>query len=727
MTIVRDHNLSSVDRPLALRARGDIRVTSVSFSGQTGYVLKDPLTLGLFHLTAEEHFLFDSIREAISLSQLRRDFEQRFAPRRVTHEALQQGLNNLYSQGLLLGDAPAQGQELWERSERRRRSERMQGLLQLLSFRIGSIDATGVVDGLYGMVRWLFSWPAMLFAVLAMCHACWILLGHSSEVMARLPSLAELAQPKYWLLWLATVVAVKVIHELAHATTCHHFGGRCHELGVLLLAFIPCLYCDVTDVWRLPNKWQRMAVSAAGMAAELVIASLALIAWWYTEPGLLHTWCLSLVIVCSVGTLLVNLNPLLRYDGYYILSDLVEVPNLAGRSQGLLPTALKHWLLGQPRVQDPLLSRRLRRGLMIYAVATRVYLTLVLLGIFAMLLAWAAPFRFDNLVYTLGVFVLLGMLFKPASGLWQMLRNPRLRQNLRGLRVFLLGAGVAAVMVLVFYWPISQKITGPIVFVAAQGRAVYATKAGELLFAVTPGDRVHRGDVIARLAEPEFEMALARQEGELEVRRARYHQLESMRAWDVEASQLLPTAEAAVVDAESRLTQLRSQGEELTVTAPASGVIVGAADVEHAEEEGSRLSRWSGSPLDRCNLGSWVESGTVLCSVAEPGQMEALLRIDQQDVAEVSPGQLVRIRLDSAPTQILEGKVLEVARRAEQPKGSAAQSLALQPYHLVQVQLKQQNRRQFAGLRGRATIKTPHSTLGQMLASELREMLRIPW
>ena len=98
---------------------------------------------------------------------------------------------------------------------------------------------------------------------------------------------------------------------------------------------LPCLYCDVSDVWRIPSKWKRMAVSAAGMIVELVIAAVALILWWHTEPGLLHTWLLGLVIICSISTLAVNANPLLRYDGYYLLSDLLEIPNLSGRASGL--------------------------------------------------------------------------------------------------------------------------------------------------------------------------------------------------------------------------------------------------------------------------------------------------------------------------------------------------------------------------------------------------------
>jgi len=727
MTANRNHNLSAVDRPLALRARGDIRAMSVSFSGQSGHVLKDPLTLELFHLTAEEHFLFDAMREPTSLSQLRRGFEQQFAPRRVTHEALQQGLNNLYRQGLLLGEAIAQGQELMERNDRRRRSEQLQGFFQLLSFRLGSVDATGIVDGLYGKVRWMFSWPVMLMAISAALYSSWILLGHGREVIAKLPSLAELAQPRYLLLWLATVVMVKVIHELAHATTCHHFGGRCHEIGVLLLAFIPCLYCDVTDVWRLPSKWQRIAVSAAGMIAELVIASIALIAWWHTEPGLLHTWCLSLVIVCSIGTLMININPLLRYDGYYILSDLVEVPNLSGRSQGLLPAALKRWLLGQPQSADPLLSRRQRRGLLVYAVATRVYMTLVLLGIFVMLLAWTRPHRLENLVYTLGVLVLAGMLFRPLPSIWQVLRNPTLRASLRGVRLFLFGAGVAAIFVFLFYWPIARTVTGPIVFVPAEGQTVYATTAGELQFAVAPGTRVRKGDVIARLTEPDFEMARVEQHGEREVRRVRYEQLHSMRAWNVEASELLPTAEAALADAESQLEQIRQREEELVVTAPAAGVVVAPPHVERGREEESRLSRWSGSPLDERNLGSWIEPGTVLCMVADSGHLEALLAVDQADVSEIRPGQVVRILLDAAPVRVLEGEVVQVGRRAVQPEASGKPFDESSPYHLIQVRLEEQAARVLVGSRGTAKIEASRSTLGGILVSELRRMFRMPW
>ncbi len=717
-------NLAAIDRPLGLRARGDLEPVSVTFVGQSTYVLKDPLTLEYTHLTAEEYFLFESLENSISLGELRREFEKKFVPRQITHEALQQGINHLYSEGLLLSKSEGQGRELFQRGERRKRTERWQSLLQLLSFRLGSIDATHLIDAVYAKMRWVFSASMLAVVAAIVFYAGWILLSQSQMVLARLPSIHELAQPEYWVLWLATFVVVKVIHELAHAVTCQHFGGRCHEMGVLLLACVPCLYCDVSDVWRLPNKWQRIAVSAAGMIAEFVIAAVAMIAWWHSQPGLLNTWCLSLVIVCSVGTLLVNANPLLRYDGYYLLSDFVEAPNLAGRAQGLLPGRVRSWLLGEPRVEDPLLSKRQKRGLLVYAVAARIYLTMVLLGILVVLLAWARPYRLENVVYTIGLITLFGMFVRPVMAIGRMVKNPSLRFRLRNLRVATLVAGIAATIAAILFLPISHSVSGSMVLVPAAGKTVYATHAGELRYAVAVGTQVEQGEVLLRLADPEIELAIAHQQGEYDVRQVRYDQLGVLRALDEQALQQLPTARAALTDARLQMEEYRQQAEELVIRAPAAGTIVAPPQIEQATGDEGLLPRWTGSPLEPRNLGCWVETGTVLCTLADPGRLEALLAIDQADVSEIRSGQVVRLRLDAAPSRIFEGEVIQVARRAAQKSEGVASS---QKYHLVQVRLNRQDRDYLIGARGQAKIEASRMTLSAMITTQLQRMLQLPW
>ena len=125
-------------------------------------------------------------------------------------------------------------------------------------------------------------------------------------------------------------------------------------LGVMLLVFMPTLYCDVSDAWRLESKWQRILVSAAGMLVELVLASIATLLWWFSEPGLLHSLCLRVMFLCSFTTLLFNANPLVRCDGYYILSDLVDVPNLWQESRGQWRRAAWSWLTGLELPDDHL-------------------------------------------------------------------------------------------------------------------------------------------------------------------------------------------------------------------------------------------------------------------------------------------------------------------------------------------------------------------------------------
>ena len=722
----RAYQRSAVDRPLVVRGRTDVQREAVQFASQTTYVLKDPLTLELFHLSAEEFFLFDNLKAAISLKQLQQAFQKRFAPRTITPDQLQQGVNQLHSQGLLLSDAAGQGGELRERDQRRRSAQRWQSLLKVLSFRLGSFDATGLIDSLHCRVRWVFSLPVLAAMVLLVGFALSIAIGQADEVYARLPSLSELSQPRYWLMWLSTIALVKILHELAHAITCKHFGGRCHEMGVLMLAMIPCLYCDVSDIWRLRSKWQRIAVSAAGMIAELSIASIALLAWWYSQPGVLNVWCLSVVVVCSVGTLLVNANPLLRYDGYYMLSDLVEVPNLSGRAQSLLPNALRRWLLGERPAEEPLLTEQQRHGLLLYTLAARVYLTLVLISIFVVLLTWARPYRLENLVYTLAVMTLGGMLFAPLRGVWKMWRNPSHRYRVRPVRLAALLGIVGAGVVACFCWPVTDSVRGPVVLVAAEGSPVYAAKGGQLEFVLPAGSEVRKGEVIARLQDADAELEFSQQQGTYEVSLVRQQQLSMMRSWDEHAAQQLPTATAATHDAKMQLTQLQDKLKELTIRAPRDGVIVAPPKVERETEGESRLTTWAGSPLKERNLGCWIEPGTLIAQVADSQQLEALVMIDQSDVEAVQVGQTVKLQLDGVPLSILTGEVVQVGQRSTQRQ---AVESAVDPgrYHLVQVRLDAHQRSLLIGSRGTAKIKSRRNTLSTIVGNELRQLFRLPW
>ena len=726
MAKISHHQLSTDDRPLSLYARRDVLEATAQFAGQAAYVLKDPLTLELFHLTAEEFFLFQAVKVRTTLSALRKEFERRFAPRRITTVALQEGLNQLHGRGLLLSESPAQGEELLERHQRRRRQEWLQNSFSLLSIRLVGFDATSWVDGLYGCFRWVFSLPGLLLALGLVLAAVRVLLVELPRLTESFGGLAELSQPRYWLLWIATIAIVKCIHELAHALTCKHVGGRCHEIGIMLLAFFPCLYCDVTDVWRISSKWRRIAVSSAGMVVELVIAAVALLCWSQSQPGIFNLWCLSLVTVCSVGTLLINANPLLRYDGYYILSDLLEVPNLATRSRGLLSERIRNWLLNQPTRPDPLLGPKRRRALMLYAISAKVYLTFVVVLIFAGLIAVVRPYHLENVVYTLAVITLIGMMIAPAMAMWRLWRNPGARHRFRIGRAFLLLSLLGGVLAGVFCWPIERSIQGPVVMVPRDAQTVYAQTSGRLAFAVPEGSVVKKGDVLARLADESLNLAVAEQEGVYNVQRVGYRQIRAMRTWDQTANAREPTARAALADAKAQLEEHRRNAEQLVLTAPADGIVIAPPRVPPQDASPGQLPTWTGTPLDARNLGCWVEESTVLCSVGDPNALIALLAVEEADVPEVAPGQKVRILVASSPVRVLEGEVVEIASRGITPEHQTS-TVNSTKRHLVEVRLTAADPLALVGTRGDAKIEASRRTLWEIAYRELEQLLKLPW
>ena len=137
------------------------------------------------------------------------------------------------------------------------------------------------------------------------------------------------------------------LHELGHALVCKRHGVRCPDIGLFIVLGAPCVYCDVSESWQLPNRWQRAAVAAAGMYVELIAATLAAWVWMLTIDGPTNTVALQTMIVCSISTVLINANPLMRFDGYYILSDILDESNLRNRADNIAEARLYRWILGR--------------------------------------------------------------------------------------------------------------------------------------------------------------------------------------------------------------------------------------------------------------------------------------------------------------------------------------------------------------------------------------------
>jgi putative peptide zinc metalloprotease protein len=453
----------------------------------------------------------------------------------------------------------------------------------------------------------------------------------------------------------------------------------------MLLVFAPCLYCDVSAAWRLRSKWQRIAVSGAGMAVEVALAALATIVWWHVQPGVVQLIALNTMVVCTVGTLLVNGNPLLRYDGYYILSDLVEVPNLWQRSRDVLHRFVGDLLVASRAVRDsrpaddPLVPAAHRPWLALYALTSKLYIGLVCIAIVWGLVQALYPHHLQNVAYAIGLTVLGSALVAPVSGTIRALRNPLRRAELRAGRLGLLVAMALAALVAILAIPVNYYVRAPLVLLPDGAARVYATTGGTLAATIAAGSKVSRGEVIGRLTNSEVERELVRLEGEHALLRLRVEHLERLRGADPEANDQLPTARAALGDSQRRLEDRRRELERLTLRAPADGIVIAAPAAAESSVPNGRLATWSGSLLEPTNVHAQVDPGTLVCLVGDPGQLAAVLLVDDRDVKRLRPGQRTRLCIDQLPGQVIEGEVIDIARhqvRNDASQGAASADLA---------------------------------------------------
>jgi putative peptide zinc metalloprotease protein len=732
--------LSSIDRPLALRLRPDLLASPVEMAGAATWVVKDPLTLEHYHFSAEEYALVDRLRDRVSLADLQREFARQFPPQTITPPEIWAFLSRLHEAGLLTSDAEGQGRELLERKHRNRNRRWSMAWTQISSIRFRGINPDRALAAIHDRGRWLLSPLAALVAAAIVAFALTILIGHFDEFRARLPALSAFADWRN-LFWLMAVIGcVKVLHELGHALACKHFGGEVPEVGLQFLVCVPCLYCDVTDAWRLPNKWHRILISAAGMMVEILLAAVATIVWWYAQPGLVQLIALDVMFVATAGTLLVNGNPLLRYDGYYILSDLVESPNLWQRSRDVLRSFAARWIMGQPAEIDALVPTRQRWWLAGYAVASKIYLALVLVAVLWGLVAFLRPLRLEVLAYAVGLTTIGGALVSPVSGTVRLLRNPSRRRELRTGRLATFAAIGLAALVAILAWPVNYYVHAPLVLLPADAARVYATVDGTLRTALPAGRSVAAGEAVAELDNADIRLELARLENEYELERLRLANLEKLRGHDPEANAKLPATRASLDDLASRLEELRHDAERLTLVAPTAGVVIPAPRSAPQETSAGRLPQWSGAILDEQNRGALVEPGTLVALVGDPRKLSAVLLVDDTDIARLAPGQPVKLALDELPGRVIAGEVRDVARRDTAGADSAASARAdlaslfaglvapggdeVRYQARVQIDLPEQPL--VVGTRGEAKIAAERVTLARWLLRYLARTFRLP-
>ena len=728
---------SSTTRGVGLRRRPDLIVNRQVHQGQAWWVVKDPIALHYFRFRPEEYALLEMLDGQASLDDLKERFEARFRPRRITVEELSRFVATLHRSGLVIGDRAGQGPQLFERRRQRIWREWKAWLANIMSLRFRGIDPDRLLERLDPWFGWLFEPPAIVAALVFVASAVVLVLTNFDVFRSKLPEFQQFFAAGNWLYLAIALGLTKVLHEFGHGLSCKHYGGECHEMGMMLLVFTPCLYCDVSDSWMLPSKWKRAAIGAAGMYVEVILASIATYLWWNSHPGILNQLCLDVMFVSSVSTILFNANPLMRYDGYYILSDVLEIPNLRQKADAVLGRLAARWCLGIEQPEDPFLPRR-RLGLFaLYAAASKFYGWFVTASIFLFVWNVFKPYRLEVLGQALAVGALWGLVVRPVLGMIKFLRVPGRSDEVKAVNLATTAVVTAVVAAAVALIPLPQRVWCAAELRPRGEETVYVTVPGRLeRLAVEPGTRVAEGAEIARLASVDLDLEIAGLEGQEASLAARREALERERFSDAAAGLEIGTVEESLASVREQLGTKRGDRAKLVLTAPRAGVVLPAPRVAPPPDDTGRLPAWSGHALGAKNLGAWYAAGTVLCLVGDADRFEAALVVDQSEVEFVGRGQRVDLKLDAFPWRTFTGTVAEIAethieagseRLSVKAGGSvptrtdeAGRELPISTSYEAMLSVDDPEGLLTPGMRGTARIEVGSRTVGQWL-------LRLLW
>ncbi|MFT6235092.1 MAG: putative peptide zinc metalloprotease protein [Lentimonas sp.] len=491
-----------------IRLRPSVRVRKQFFRGGTWFIANDLYGDQYFRFRPEAWAFIarlDGTKTVEEVWQTCLDRDGDAAPGQG--EAIQI-LSSLYQSNLIVSDFPSDVVQLFERQKKRHAREWKARLFGIFFLRIPLFDPDAFLNrtmryvqpflSIFGAILWL----GLVVSAIGVAVSNWDALferGQGALSPSNLPLL------------LVAFVLAKLVHEFGHGYAVKRFGGEVHVMGITFLVFTPIPYVDATAAWAFRERWKRIWVGSAGMIVELVIAALATFVWASTGPGLLNSWCFNLMLVASVSTILFNINPLLKFDGYYILSDLTDSPNLQTRGMQEMGHLVERYAFGGKHSHSPAGSRADAVWLTGFGIASwlfRVYITYIIIMFVAD--------RYLGLGFLAAVLTVIGLIVLPLhKGIKFLVSEPRIeRVRTRAYLVTATVLGLAFLLLGVL--PAPRYFRAPGISFAENAEFIVARSSGAVAaFEAVPSSAI-AGTTMLRLNNPELPLMRRQLEAERE-------------------------------------------------------------------------------------------------------------------------------------------------------------------------------------------------------------------
>lgn len=612
---------------LTPRLRSHAEVHRTTFRGEVWYVIEDHASGAHLRMSEPAWQLVGLMNGTRTMEEIWRAAADRLGDDLPDQDETIQLLVRLHRADVLHAAIPPDMGQVIARGRKDIRRKRLSGFANPLAIRIPLFDPDRFVRATLWLVRPLFGWFGVLLWLGVVGAGIVLALQNLGALQDNIADRALSAGNI--LLIVALYPMIKALHELGHAYSVRHWGGEVHEIGVMLLVFMPVPYVDASASSAFRSKWQRAGVAAAGIVVETFLAGAAAILWTQLEPGILRAAAMNVMLVAGLSTVIFNGNPLLRFDGYYALSDVVEIPNLGTRSTQYLQYLIQRHLFGMTAAVSPVMARGERAWFLIYGSLSLVYRYMVML---AVMLLVAGQFLEIGILLAIWSLVLLVAL-PVGKGIAFVLSNPRL-EGQRPRALIVSGGMLLAAFWLLFGQPVpSATIVQGVVRAPESAQAVAGADGFVAELFVRPGDRLQPGDPILRIEDPLLDAHVRElREG---IEELRLRRLNALATDQVQAD--LATRELGLAQQMLDLA-LERQGQQL-LTAPVAGEFL--------------------MPIDDEIVGRFVRKGETLAWVigAEPGLVRAV--IPEAQIALVSRDvTAVDLRRASMPDETIPAALL---------------------------------------------------------------------
>ncbi len=626
--------------------RGDLLISRQIFEGRTYHIVKDPISLQYFRMSAEDYFLATLFDGRRSFGKIRELYAARYPHVRLEYseDELNERVLRFANDLALLQFLRVQGQRLKARFDAAKKAKAKKGwfynLVNKVFFsRFSVYDPDKLFGRMAKPIWWIWSRPSLYISLAIGAAAALVFalnVGRIHPTMANFFSFHNLA-----LIWVTTIV-IKSIHELGHGLTCKHFKGEVHEIGVMVLVFTPYFFVNVSDSWVMPERRHRILISAAGIYVELILAAFATFFWAIVQPGAFQDFLFNVMVIASISTIVFNANPLMRFDGYYIMTDWIEVPNLQAKSRALIGHQLKVLLFGS-KTEDPTLARmplpKKRFALFyIYALLSWVYGYYVIYHLTWFMADRMAVYDMRLVGQFLAFSAVLAWIVMP---FWAFFKGLQLKHEdwkphgrLRRLSLFG-GVAVAAFIAMCFVpWELTITRSGAVELAdPEQVRPEVPGFVEEVL--VKEGEKVAPGQPIARIVNRELSLQHAANE-----QRVKMADAQVQRALGLEKPSELRQAESLRAEYQGKWEQSKKDTDNLLLRARTRGTV---------------LTR----ELDK-KAGHLIRSGELFCEVGSLDPMQIKMALNEKQVRYVEKGQRVNLIADAYPGTTIHGTIAEV-------------------------------------------------------------------